>query len=273
MSTRFMTFVDGSNLYGTLRKLGIKVQDFEAFYRKIFESAAERWSSTWYRGTDVAARQVRIYWYVVAWMDEWDFQNPSTREHLRDRFFNDRDLRRFWMAETARRITPGTRVEAGQVEMDAFNLWLQEYRSWYDGKRRTLDGMLRFYHGVESSSEFIEFRRCGRWKVGVDRTLSEKRVDTALAVDMVGMKDAYDVAVLVCDDADAIPSLQYLKDDGKHVAVVDFQRGHSPESRGRGASRVKMVADFLVPIYEMDLIELGIASRAERIEAGEDDNA
>jgi len=271
MTGRFMTFVDGSNLYGTLRKLGLKVHDFEGFYRKIFESAVERWRGTWVPGDALTARQVRIYWYVVAWMDEWDFANASTREHLRDRFFNDRDLRRLWLVEVGRRI-PAGRVDGASAELEAFNLWYQEFRGWYDSKRRTLDGMLRFYHGVESSSEFIEFRRCGRWKVGTDRSLSEKRVDTALAVDMVGMKEFYDVAILISDDADSIPSLQYLKDEGKHVAVVDFQRGHSPDQRNRGASsRVKMVADFLVPIYELDLIESGTAARAERVDFADEE--
>ncbi len=262
MKNRFITFVDGSNLYGTLRKVGLRVSDFEGLYRYVFERAVDRWQSAWYPSMDVPAHHVRVYWYVVASIDDWDLANPRTLDHLRERFFSDTELTRLW-TDKIQRHGHG-RMDHGSLEVEAFNHWLSEFTRWYDGKCSTLDGMLRFYHGVESSTEFIEFRRCGRWKVDTNFSLAEKGVDTSLAVDMVGMAGNYDVAILISDDADSIPSLRYLKESGKHVGVVEFLPGFPPDSRSRGpSSRVKLAADFVIQAYEQQIIDLGIATRMD----------
>lgn len=50
----------------------------------------------------------------------------------------------------------------------------------------------------------------------------EKGVDVQLAVDLVsmGLKDRYDVAILISGDADFAPAVQIVKDEGKHVFLA-----------------------------------------------------
>ncbi len=40
---RFAIFVDGSNLIGCLKDMNIRVDDYQAFYRHVFEEAVEVW--------------------------------------------------------------------------------------------------------------------------------------------------------------------------------------------------------------------------------------
>jgi uncharacterized LabA/DUF88 family protein len=105
---------------------------------------------------------------------------------------------------------------------------------------------------------------CGHWKVDLlKRAVFEKGLDTRLAVDMVTMVKNYDVALLVSGDADNIPSMDYVKARGKHVGVVEFLGGYPPEKKGGSfSSRLKLTADFIVQIYEMDLITKGMAKKA-----------
>ena len=62
-----------------------------------------------------------------------------------------------------------------------------------------------------------------------------------------------------------IPSLSYAKQQGKHVAIVDLIKGYPPERKGRQFStRLKSHSDFVVPIYEMDLVSQGIGQKIEQ---------
>ena len=91
----------------------------------------------------------------------------------------------------------------------------------------------------------------------------EKGLDTRLAVDMVTQIQHYDVAVLVSGDADAIPSLNHIKREGKQVCVIEFIKGYPPEFRGRqSSSRLKVAADFVAQIYEMDLVRQNLVKKA-----------
>jgi uncharacterized LabA/DUF88 family protein len=67
--------------------------------------------------------------------------------------------------------------------------------------------------------------------------------------------------VLVSGDADSIPSLEYARRRGKHVAVVEILRG-TPETKGTTtSSRLRDVADLVVQVYEGELVLRGIAWR------------
>jgi uncharacterized LabA/DUF88 family protein len=91
----------------------------------------------------------------------------------------------------------------------------------------------------------------------------EKGLDTRLAVDMVTQVNNYDVAILVSGDADAIPSLNHIKREGKQVCVIEFIKGYPPEAKGRqSSSRLKVAADFVTQIYEMDLVRQKLARPA-----------
>ena len=42
---KFVTFVDGSNLDGVLKHLNLRVDDYGAFYRHVFEQSVHYWAA------------------------------------------------------------------------------------------------------------------------------------------------------------------------------------------------------------------------------------
>ena len=98
----------------------------------------------------------------------------------------------------------------------------------------------------------------------LNHSLNEKGLDTSLAVDMVALRDIYDTAILISGDADGIPGINYIKGQSKHVGVAEFRRGAAADFPAKGASsRLKIAADFVVQIYEADLIRRNLAYRSE----------
>ena len=81
---------------------------------------------------------------------------------------------------------------------------------------------------------------------------------------MVALQDTYDIALLISGDADGIPGINYVKGRSKHVGVAEFRRGSPADFPAKGASsRLKIAADFVVQVYESDLIRRNLAYRAE----------
>ena len=260
---RFITFVDGSNLDGVLKHLNLRVDDYGSFYRHVFEQSVQYWGRTFAEGAPWASAQhSRIYWYVVGKMDEWDLSDPKAEARLRSRFELNPRLRDGFLEDVVRRL-PDLPHERRMDE--AWAICFGETREWYDGKRRALERKKRFYHGVQAATDFVEIRQEGHWKVDLlHHSLTEKGLDTSLAVDMVALQDTYDVALLISGDADGIPGINYIKGRSKHVGVVEFRRGAPADFPAKGASsRLKIAADFVVQIYETDLIRRNLAYRSE----------
>lgn len=255
-----MMFVDGSNLSGVASHLEVNFSDYEALFGYLFHSCFEQWSKSFSPGANPTAQYVRVYWYVIGSCDHWDLDNPQTLSKLRDRFDRAADLSAIWSERAA-----AASGSAGTAADAAWELYLRHTRDWYNETLNIVEGMSRFYHSVESSTDFIELRRSGHWKLDVLRhRREEKGVDTAFAVDMATMTAAYDLALLISGDADGIPSIEYAKSAGKQVAVVEFLKGEPPEERGKNMSaKLKLAADFVTPIYEQDLLNEGIARRRE----------
>jgi len=259
--TRFVSFVDGSNLDGVLKHMNLRVDDYGSFYRYIFEQSVGHWGRTFAEGSPwPSAQQSRIYWYAVGKMDEWDLNDPKAENRLRGRFELNTRLRENYIDETTRKypdMPDGRRLE------EAWQLCFAETREWYDGKKRALERKKRFYHGVQAATDFVEIRQEGHWKLDLlHHTITEKGLDTSLAVDMVALQDTYDVALLISGDADGIPGINYVKNRSKHVGVVEFRRGAQPDHLAKGASsRLKIAADFVVQIYEADLLRKDLAYR------------
>lgn len=255
---RFAFFVDGSNLFGTLKHLGVRVDDYEEFYQYVFRKAVESWSSSLYSNLLPPIELRRVYWYAVGTIDDWNLGDPKAQAFLKSLFDSDVEIRRSYMAEAGKKL-------AGQpqdkVALEAWSMCFSDFKDWYDRKRATLDGMKRFYFGVRRDTDFIDIIDSAHWKVDfLHKVLAEKGLDTAMAVDMVALQENYDVAIIISGDADNIPSIRYIKDHNKSVAVVEFLKGYPPEKRGKNASsHLKLVADFVVQVYEMDLVAKGIA--------------
>lgn len=261
---RFVTFVDGSNLDGVLKHLSLRVDDYGSFYRHLFEESVQNWGRTFAEGAPwPPAQHARIYWYVVGKMDEWDLADPKAESRLRTRFELNPRLRDGYVDDIMQR-KPDLPLERRLEE--AWLLCFNETRDWYENKKRALERKKRFYHGVQAATDFVEIRQEGHWKVDLlHHSMNEKGLDTSLAVDMVALQDTYDVAILITGDADGIPGINYVKSRSKHVGVVEFRRGSAvdfPVNKG-ASSRLKIAADFVVQVYEADLIRRNLAYRAE----------
>jgi uncharacterized LabA/DUF88 family protein len=259
---RFAFFVDGSNLYGSIRNMSLRIDDYQPFYNYIFEKAVIAWNEANRASILPLAQLRRVYWYVVGHIDDWDLTSPRVQQLLRGRYERERRIKAFYMSEAGREL----RVSDQRLVADrAWELCLAEFQRWYDDKRKRLESMKKFFHAVRTRTDFIDIVECGRWRVDfVNFALAEKGLDTSLAVDMVALADNYDVAVVLSGDYDSIPSIRYMKTRDKHVAAVEFLNGYPPEKRGRNfSSHIKLHADFLVQIYEMDLVRNGIAAKME----------
>lgn len=258
---RFALFVDGSNLFGILKGLEIQVEDYQGFYRYLFDQVVSAWNETIAMSHQVPARLVRVYWYVVGDIDDWDLEDPKTQTRMRELFEKDEEIVRLYMAEVAQQ---GGAIQGEAALRQAWARCLDGSRRWYQNKCYTLEKMRRFYYAVRSNTDFIDIAERGHWKVDIlHRMVTEKGLDTSLAVDMIALLDNYDVAVVISGDADMIPSIELAKNRKKQVAVVEFQRGGRPDRRGRGfASRLKLSADFVVSVYEDDMVAKGVAARS-----------
>jgi uncharacterized LabA/DUF88 family protein len=250
---RFVTFVDGSNLDGVLKHLNLRVDDYGSFYRHVFEQSVHYWGRTFADGSPwPTAQHSRIYWYVVGKMDEWDLSDPKAEARLRSRF----ELNPRCATATSRTSCAAADLPPERRLDEAWIMCFGETREWYEASARASERKKRFYHGVQAATDFVEIRQEGHWKVDLlHHTLNEKGLDTSLAVDMVALQDTYDVALLISGDADGIPGSTTSRAGSKHVGVAEFRRGAPADFPTKGASsRLKIAADFVVQVYEADLL-------------------
>ena len=265
MPQRFVMFVDGSNLFGVGKYLGVQFDDYEKLYRYLFKKCVDDWRVSFVGEGKPSVQLTRVYWYTVGTMDDWDLAAPQAQQHLKRQFELDREIRPNWLKLAAQALREAGKPHDQQHVADtAWTQCFEDFREWYSKKKSILDRMQRFHFAVEAQTDFIEIRRVGHWKVDfLHKSLEEKRLDTSIAVDMVAMMPAYEVALLISGDADGIPSLNHAKNSGRHVGAVEFLKGYPPENRSNNLSaKLKIAADFVTPIYEMDLIRDEIARKA-----------
>lgn len=264
---RFAIFCDGSNLFGSLRKINLKVTDYQEFYKLIFEESVKSWlSCTSLEKSSSPALLQRIYWYVLGDIDYISTSDPKFHAQMKEQFDQDKVLKRSFMAIAGEKLKI---PDQEKINLEAWKTCFNEAEAYYNYRAEQVEGMKRFYHGVRSSTNFIDIVECGHWKVDfLNKSVSEKGLDTQLAVDMIALADQYDVALVISGDADSIPSVNYAKKLGKQVATIEFIKGYPPEHRGKQfSSRLKAASDFVVQIFEMDLNKKKIA---EKMRQGDD---
>jgi uncharacterized LabA/DUF88 family protein len=259
---RFVIFVDGSNLAGILRRMNLRVDDYEALFRHVFEGATKAWRTT-FDGPGAHAQLHRVKWYEVGSLDEWNLDDPKAQLVLRDIFERDPDSKRFYMALASQKAPHRQRSELAQ---DAWSLCFTDLRRWYEERRDLVEGFRRFHYAIRSTTDFIDLVECGHWKLDlIHRQVTEKGLDTRLAVDMVTLLDTYEVALLLPGESD-IPSVDHVQARGRHVGVVELAAGHAREKKGTlSLSRLRVAADFVVEMREAELISRGLARKATSV--------
>jgi uncharacterized LabA/DUF88 family protein len=256
---RFVTFVDGSNLAATLRRMSLRIDSYEPLYRYIFEGATKAWRTT-FDGPAAAAQLHRVKWYEIGSLDEWNLDDAKAQLVLRDIFERDTDAKRMYMALAGQKAPHRSRAELAQ---DAWSLCFTDARRWYEERRDLVDGFRRFHYAIRSTAGFIDLVECGHWKLDlIRRQVIEKGLDTRLAVDLVTLLDTYEVALIVPGDTE-VPSVEHVQARGRHVGVVEFIAGSGRDKRGvQALSRIRVAADFVVQVHETELISRGIVKKA-----------
>ncbi len=257
---RFALFVDGSNLFGSLKAMNLEVDNYEALFGYVYGEAVAAWHEVTLQTSPPQAQLRRVYWYVVGTIDDWDLALPQSQTTLRSAFLRDRVIKNIWLA-SAGKTHPG--VTGEKLEDLAWAECFKDFSEWYVGKKNILAGMKRFHQRIRISTDLIDVFEDGHWKVNfINKYVEEKGLDTSLAVDMVALQDNYDVGVVLSGDADSIPSIKHMKERDKHIAAVEFVNGSPPETKGRTfSSRLKEHADFVLRIYETELVRLNLARR------------
>lgn len=258
---RVAFFVDGSNLFGSLKGLGVLIEDYQKFFAYVFKLSEQEWRTAVGAGNNTDVVLQRVYWYQVGSIDSWNLDEAQSQAYLKERFDENKPVKDGYMARAGKLLSGRPQSE---VALKAWSLCFDEFKAWYENKKRILEGMQRFHYGVQSSTDLIDILEIGHWKVDfLGHSCEEKGLDTRLAVDMVALESNYDVAVVVSGDADSIPSIDLMKRRGKHVGAVEFVRGYPPEQKGRGfSSKIKCAADFVARVYEMDLMTKPFAKKA-----------
>lgn len=80
----------------------------------------------------------------------------------------------------------------------------------------------------------------------------EKAVDVKLACDMLMLRKIYDVAIIVSGDQDYVPAVEIVKDSGKEVVNVAFEKMNGTLIPG-GARQLNIKTDdsFGVPYGDL----------------------
>ncbi len=257
---RFAIFVDGSNLVGTLRRMNLRVDNYEPLYRYVFDHAVRAWRANIDSTTPPPAQLFRVYWYGLGSMDDWDLSDARAQATMRDLFERDADTKRGYMAMAGQKL-PGRPQE--EVATEAWAMCFNDVRDWCKARHELIEGFRRFHHALRTGTDFIEVIECGRWKVDLlRRSVTEKGLDTRMAVDIVTKCSDYDGALLISGDADNIPSLNHVRAAGKQVGAVEFLAGYPPDKKGSTfSSKLRVAVDFVVQVYEMDMVGRGMAKK------------
>ena len=207
---------------------------------------------------EIHAHFSRAYWYVVStvytkpWLpnSEWDPKNQKYRLieselpdwHQRNQkgirnlvdFFNQRVI-----GNQAKMSAKFDGVKKVAAEMQCRKTAIENRFARY----------VRIQKAIARAHGQIEFRRSGG--IGYDlftkQLNREKTTDVNLAVDMMRLKDIYDIAVIVSGDQDFVPAAAAVKDLGKKVVNVSFRQKNGI-LLPFGASQLNEITDSSVEV-------------------------
>ena len=224
-------FVDGENLRYTIKNLFSphrfdekdylpKNADWTKFYDNIVQKVEDS-SSHIERLT-----RIRTYWYVVDGVDT--HPQVSGKHSVGDKFRNH------YRAKIQKHFPHG---EVGDV--------VSELKERKDKIARRFEGFKVVQRGIASRHNSIEFRRSGaiNYDLFTKNLGQEKTVDVNLGVDLLLLKDVYDIAILVSGDQDYLPAVQAVKNLGKAVINIAFKTREGKLLPG-GARRLNETTDW-----------------------------
>jgi len=241
MPPRVCVFVDGENFRWSLVDL------FETFNKADYLPKAADWNALfeWLVDQATAATGIRsrTYWYVVESVDfsPWGFPSPQQEP---DKLF--RVLTPYQKELSALPSDDAKKTRMAEV--------VEELNSRKSAMKKRFDGWTTMQNGIALRHDAVEFRRAGSIRYNLfDGSMGvEKAVDVKLSVDLILLKDIYDVAVIVSGDQDYVPAVQAIKDCGKRVVNVAF-RTRGGQLLPGGARRLNVITDHCLEVSHGDL--------------------
>jgi uncharacterized LabA/DUF88 family protein len=257
MHERACVFVDGENLRHSL--IDVFAAD-RAFKPSDYLPVAAKWADffDWIvsAATSGTHRRLRAYWFVTQEIDLFPYglnqlSRPGNEEQLKRVLYRFRPFR-----ERLRDLSGALLAQ----EMDKM---LEQLKNQQRGIESKFRDWLSIQNGISIKHRAVEFRRAGAiaFNLFEKKFGQEKAVDVRLACDMIMLRDIYDTAIVVSGDQDYVPAVQVLKDAGKSVVSVAFEKWDGELLPG-GARRLDMATDASIRVPYVKLRDyMGLASQ------------
>ncbi len=258
--TRVSVFIDGENLRHTICDLFSP----DLFDRRDYLPAKAEWAKLFDdlvgRATDGGGKRVRAYWYVINSVDPYPYV-VKTKDHT-DAILLD------WQTKNEKLLRGCSQWDTLHAGDNIANLKALHTSMWgsREAIKRRFDGFHVVQNGIGQAHKAVEFRRSGAigYNLLTKKLGAEKTVDVNLSVDMVLMRENYDLALIVSGDQDYVPAVQAAKNSGKHVVNVAFA-GHDGTLLPGGARRLNDVTDWSIAVpYDDFRKALGLPKSAPK---------
>jgi uncharacterized LabA/DUF88 family protein len=267
MREKACVFVDGENLRHSLVDV---FADDGIFRPRDYLPATAEWAEffDWVVliATEGTHHRLRTYWFVI---QELDFF-PYGLNQL-NRGANEQELKRVLLRH--RPFRERLRALNGTELLREMEEMLGQLKEGQRGIESQFKRWITVQNGISMAHRAVEFRRAGAilFNLFEKQFGREKSVDVRLACDMLMLRDIYDTAIIVSGDQDYVPAAQVLKDAGKTVINVSFERRNGDLLPG-GARRLNIATDASIRIPYIKLRDLmGLAPPPTTVE--EDDSA
>ena len=237
-----------------------KQADWEGFFGCLVEES---------RIQEIGAYLVRAYWYVVEDVDAQPRKLPKEavpEDLIKWREQNMGGIQNLVDFDKSRENPAGL-----SAKIEGAPGILKELRRRKAAIENRFRGFAALQSGIALAHDRIEFRRSGgiRYDLFTGGLGREKTTDVNLAVDMLRLKDTYDIAVIVSGDQDFVPAAEAVKDLGKRVVNVSF-RTKGGDLLPSGARRLNVAVDRSVEVpYDIFRGFLFPKSRESKPSAGQ----
>lgn len=232
-------FIDGENFRKSLKELFIG-----QIHRKVYLPKAD-WGGLFdtIANNIYSSERLRAYWYVIRHIDFYPNSFKASRKWLYNLLLKDIDIKNDLKTLLINHNYSNPElVTFMDNAVKRYELRKRDLKSSFEGWSIVQDT-------IETKYEAVEFRRTGSitYNLFQSKFFHEKAVDVNLAVDLLELRNIYDVAIIISGDQDYVPVVKKIKDYGKKVVNVSFLKQNGVKLPG-GAWRLNKVTD---KVYEM----------------------
>lgn len=255
-------FVDGENLRHAIVDLFGPPLLFD---RRDYLPATAEWAKFFddlvHQATDGHGKRIRAYWYVINSVDSYPFV-------IKRALHSDATMTE-WQTKNEKLLKSCQRWDGLQGADNVEKLKALHTSMWgsREAIKRRFDGFHIVQNAIGQSQKAVEFRRSGTisYNLLTKKLGQEKTVDVNLSLDMVLLRENYDMALIVSGDQDYVPAVQAAKNFGKHVVNVAFSGSDGILLPG-GARRLNDVTDWSITVpYDDFRKALGLPKKAAAV--------